>query len=247
MYDIIGDIHSCHDEFVELLIKLGYQWVPAWFSMSHPKGRKVILVGDIIDRGWFPSSVFQLVENMIKDKSLLMVKGNHDDKLQRWAKGNDVKLLHGLDITAERLLKAGISREEIINFYSKIPYFLTLDGNKLVVVHAAWKDEYVGRDPFDKRVRSWCIFGPTSGQLDDGMPNRIDWAINRQREMPIVVHGHQPMKEVRVINGVWNIDTGCTFGGSLTALRYPEMTTVSVSAFRIYCRRESRWGYGEKI
>lgn len=244
LFDIISDIHSCHDEFTELLVNLGYMWTPNEFSMYHPDNRKVVLVGDIIDRGWFPSCVFQFVENMIKNNSLLMVKGNHDDKLHRYAKGNNVKLLHGLDLTVEKLEQADISNERIITFCEKLPYFLVLDDGKLVVVHAAWKDKYIEVDPFSKRVRSWCIFGPISGQSDDGTPNRIDWAQDRSLQNPIVIHGHQPMKEVRVVNGVWNIDTGCVFGGSLTALSYPEMVITSVKALRTYCRRESRWGYG---
>ncbi len=175
-----------------------------------------------------------------------MVKGNHDDKLQRWAKGNNVKLLHGLDATVDKVEQANISKERIINFFNSIPYFLSLDGGKLVVVHAAWKDRYITRDPFDKKLRSWCIFGPTTGKVINGLPERIDWAKHRELTSPVVVHGHQPVKVPRVVNSVWNIDTGCVFGGSLTALRYPEMELVQVPAQQVYCQRESRWGYGEK-
>jgi protein phosphatase len=246
MFNIIGDLHSCFYELIELLTKLGYSWVPNKFSMAHPEHRKVVLVGDITDRGWYPALVFQFVENMIKDVNLFMVKGNHDDKLQRFAKGNNVQLLHGLDETVKRMEQAGISNERILSFCEKLPYFLVLDGSKLVVVHAAWKEKYIDADPFNKNVRPHCIFGPTAGQFPNHMPNRIDWAMNREVKTPTIIHGHQPIKEVRCLNGVWNIDTGCVFGGSLSCLNYPEMTLTSVSAKYVYYRREGQWGYGEK-
>jgi len=246
MYDIIGDIHSCGTEFVDLLMKLGYHKVGNTHFV-HPEGRQVALVGDITDRGWHPYFVFPLIERMKEEGSLIMVKGNHDDKLERWAKGNKVQLLHGLDATVLSLEKANISKERVLDLFKSVPYFLVLDDSKLVIVHAAWKDRYVDRDPFSKKCRSWCIFGPTTGKIINGLPDRIDWAVKREldKSSPIVVHGHQPVKEVRILNKVWNIDTGCAFGGRLTALRYPEMELVYVDALHTYCFREG-WGNGRK-
>lgn len=247
MYDIIGDIHSCYVEFTELLIRLGY--IPTdSLSFRPPEGRQLVLVGDIMDRGWYPNLVFDLVEKMKAEGSLIMVKGNHDDKLQRWAKGNNVQLLHGLDATVLKLERAGISKERISNLFKSIPFFLVLNGGSLIVVHGAWKDKYIDRDPFSKKVRSWCIFGPTTGRkTEEGLPERIDWAVNRDVKgtSPLVVHGHQPVREVRVLNKVWNIDTGCAFGGKLTALRYPEMELVYCEAIHTYCQRKG-WKDGEK-
>ena len=50
-----------------------------------------------------------------------------------------------------------------------------------------------------------------------------------------VIYGHTPVPEPEWLNGTVNIDTGCVFGGKLTALRYPEMEFVSVPATRLYC------------
>ena len=44
----------------------------------------------------------------------------------------------------------------------------------------------------------------------------------------MIVYGHTPVKEVRIVNNTYNIDTGCVFGGKLTALRYPEKEIVQV-------------------
>ena len=50
----------------------------------------------------------------------------------------------------------------------------------------------------------------------------------------MVVYGHTPVPEAVWVNGTINIDTGCVFGGRLTALRYPERELVSVPARETY-------------
>jgi protein phosphatase len=241
MYDIIGDIHSCYDEFCELLLKLGYEW-DSNESLFFSPNRKAVLVGDITDRGPQPTETFQLINNMFEAGHLMMVVGNHDDKLYRWSKGNNVELTNGLDATIKEVERVGIPRKKIFDFLGCLPYFLILDQGKLVVVHAAWKDKYVDADPHSRKIRSWVIYGPTTGKFVDGFPERVDWAVMRQQTKPMVVHGHQPVKEVRVVNNVYNIDTGCVFGGRLTALRYPENEIVSVKAKATFCYK-NKWGY----
>jgi protein phosphatase len=237
LYDIVGDLHSCFIDFKRLLEKLNYREENRFI---HPDGRKVVLVGDIFDRGWYPALTFHMVKNMKESGSLVLTKGNHDDKLERWAKGNNVQLLHGLDATIKEFEKANITKEQVLDLFNSIPYFLNLDDNRLIVVHAAWKDKYIDRDPMNKKLRSYCIFGPTTGREIGGFPERIDWASERSisKDSPLVIHGHQPVHEIRKINKVWNIDTGCTFGGMLTAIRYPEMEIVQVSAAHKYYYHE---------
>lgn len=244
MYDIIGDIHSCYYEFVELLSKLGYSWDKSNSYLLPPDGRKVVLVGDLIDRGHYPLMTFCLVESMVASGCMLIARGNHEDKLFRYAKGNNVKLLHGLDFTVGQLELGKVSKDRILNLCG-LPYFLLLDDNKLLVTHAAWKDEYIDRCPFTKRVRSWCLYGPTTGRTINGFPERIDWSKNRRSISPIIVHGHQPTSNISISNNVYNIDTGCVFGGKLTALRYPEMEIVQVPARQEYCQK-TKWGYEER-
>jgi diadenosine tetraphosphatase ApaH/serine/threonine PP2A family protein phosphatase len=236
MYDIIGDIHSCYEELIELIGELGYKIGVDRMSATH-ESRKLILVGDLLDRGWFPPLVFNFVRSLVKNEQALIVKGNHDDKLMRWAKGNNVTLSHGLDATTEKLKRAMVSTDEIIDFISTLPYYLSLDDGKLIVVHASWKESYINLDPYSKKIRPRCIFGVTTGKYIDGFPERIDWAANRKVDTPIVVHGHQYVEEVYSVNGVWNIDTGCVFGNKLTALRYPEMEIVQVKAKQTYDKR----------
>src|SRR4029450_11407777 len=66
-----------------------------------------------------------------------------------------------------------------------------------------------------------------------GLPVRLDWAQD-YRGRAMVVYGHTPVPEPDWLNGTIDIDTGCVFGGRLTALRYPERELVTVPAARTY-------------
>lgn len=236
MYDIVGDIHSCYLEFIELLEKLGYEYNDD--NYSHPDGRQVVSVGDIMDRGDHPVATFSLIKRMVNTGSMLTVRGNHCEKIWKWAKGGGVTLTHGAEKTAVDFEKIHYDKNEIVEFFDKVPYYRILDNGKLVIVHASWRDSNIFKDPFDaKSLKGDCLFGPTTGERDHyGLPIRIDWANNRKvnSNSPIIVYGHQMHKEVYAVNGAINVDTGCAFGGKLTALRYPEMQFVQVKAHREY-------------
>ena len=85
------------------------------------------------------------------------------------------------------------------------------------------------------RVREFALYGETTGETDEfGLPVRLNWAAE-YRGRAMVVYGHTPVPEPEWLNHTVNIDTGCVFGGKLTALRYPERELVSVPARRVYC------------
>ena len=85
------------------------------------------------------------------------------------------------------------------------------------------------------KVRDFALYGETTGETDEfGLPVRYDWAAE-YRGPATVVYGHTPVPEPEWLNRTVNIDTGCVFGGKLTALRYPEKEFVSVPAARTYC------------
>src|SRR5207248_1637811 len=112
-----------------------------------------------------------------------------------------------------------------------ISHYIRDDG-KLVVAHAGMKQEMQGRG--SGRVREFALYGETTGETDEfGLPVRYNWAAE-YRGRAVVVYGHTPVPEPEWLNHTINIDTGCVFGGKLTALRYPERELVSVPAARTY-------------
>ena len=70
-------------------------------------------------------------------------------------------------------------------------------------------------------------------QANTPLPVRCNWAAE-YRGRASVVYGHTPVPESEWLNRTINIDTGCVFGGSLTALRWPEKELVSVPALQTY-------------
>ena len=107
-----------------------------------------------------------------------------------------------------------------------------LDGGRLVVAHAGLIERYHGRA--SGRVREFCLYGQTTGETDEyGLPVRYPWA-QEYRGQAVVLYGHTPVPAAEWLNNTLCLDTGCVFGGRLTALNYPERTTVSVPAARVY-------------
>ncbi len=245
-FDIIGDVHGCGDELEILLQQLGYVATsldvgdPLWGSRSyaHPEGRKAVFVGDLVDRGPRILDSVRLVRNMIHCGSSLCVPGNHDMKLMRKLRGRDVQITHGLaNSLAEIDALPDEVREpfgkELAEFFDGLVSHYVFDDGKLVVAHAGMKAEMQGRG--SGKVRDFALYGETTGETDEfGLPIRFNWAAE-YRGSALVVYGHTPVPEAAWLNGTVNIDTGCVFGGKLTALRYPEKEFVSVPAARTYC------------
>ena len=236
-FDIIGDIHGCFEEARELLDKLGYAVSETplesgvRYSVTPPDGRKAVFVGDLVDRGPDSPGVLRLVMDMVDDGVAICVPGNHEIKLLKKLSGKNVKMTHGLAETMEQL--AGESEEFIARVKSFIVGMVShyvMDEGRLVVAHAGMKQAYQGRA--SGIVRAFALFGETTGETDEyGLPVRYDWA-SEYRGDSMVVYGHIPVVEAEWLNNTICIDTGCVFGGKLTALQYPEKELVQVPAVR---------------
>lgn len=221
-FDIIGDIHGCLPELNALLERL------------QPE-RQVIFLGDLVDRGPDSVGVLRKVMQMVGEGKALCVPGNHDTKLLRYLNGKKVQLNHGLAETVEQLqAEPPEFVEQVKKFLDSLISHYQLDGGQLVVAHAGLKAEMQGRT--SGAVREFCLYGETTGETDEfGLPVRWNWAAE-YRGKATVVYGHTPVLEPEWLNKTINIDTGCVFGGKLTALRYPEMQLVQVEPARRYAQ-----------
>lgn len=245
-FDIIGDVHGCCDELETLLERLGYVRVPiadakpCWgdTTFEHPAGRRAVFLGDLVDRGPRVLDTVRLVRSMMERGTALCVPGNHEAKLLRYLRGSRVQLRHGLAETVAELEalppdQQRSFRQELTEFLDSLVSHFVLDEGRLVVAHAGMTERMQGRA--SGAVRSFALYGETTGETDEfGLPKRYAWATD-YRGSAQVVYGHTPVPEPLELNGTVNIDTGCVFGGKLTALRYPEREYVSVPAARVYC------------
>ncbi|HEU0054534.1 MAG TPA: polynucleotide kinase-phosphatase, partial [Longimicrobium sp.] len=231
-FDVIGDVHGCGDELDELLDALGY--APGEDGVRrHPEGRKAVFVGDLVDRGPRVAHVLRTAMAMVAAGSALAVPGNHDVKLVKALRGRKVRVSHGLAESLAQLEgETPEFREAVAAFLDDLVSHYVLDDGRLVVAHAGMKEELQGRG--SGAVREFALYGETTGETDEfGLPVRHNWAAE-YRGRAAVVYGHTPVPEPEWINGTINVDTGCVFGGALTALRWPERELARVPARATY-------------
>ena len=118
------------------------------------------------------------------------------------------------------------------DFIDSLVGHYVLDEGKLVVAHAGLPEKMQGRA--SGAVRAVALYGDTTGETDEyGLPVRYPWAED-YRGSALVVYGHTPVPEAVWVNKTICIDTGCVFGGRLSALRYPERELVAVPAHEVY-------------
>ncbi|MBM7571548.1 bis(5'-nucleosyl)-tetraphosphatase PrpE [Aquibacillus albus] len=228
--DIIGDIHGCFEELVELFHKLDYQWkdgIPV-----HPENRIPVFLGDLTDRGPDSIKTIDLVYRLVMEKKLAKyVPGNHCNKLYRYFLGNNVKQQHGLETTVAEFKKQNDTdqsriRDHFIKLYEHADLYLQLPPVHAIVAHAGIREDLIGRN--DKKVKTFVLYGDITGEKHpDGRPIRRDWAQSYHGE-DWIVYGHTPVRQPRIVNKTINIDTGCVFGNALTAFQLPEEKIISV-------------------
>jgi len=192
-----------------------------------------VFVRDLVDRGPDTPGVLRLVMGMMAAGDALCVPGNHEEKLLKALRGRDVRVSHGLAESLQQLEQEPAEfRARVVAFLDGLISHYVLDGGRLVVSHAGLIERYQGRA--SGRVRSFCLYGQTTGETDEyGLPVRYPWA-DEYRGRAMVLYGHTPVPEPEWINNTLCLDTGCVFGGRLTALRYPEREIVSVPAAAVY-------------
>ncbi|HST66431.1 MAG TPA: polynucleotide kinase-phosphatase, partial [Mycobacteriales bacterium] len=230
-FDVIGDVHGCHRELAELLTALGYTVTAD--DAVHPDGRRALFLGDLVDRGPDSVGVLRLVMGMVAAGHALAVPGNHENKLVRALRGSPVTVSHGLERTlAELDAEPPEFRRAVADFCYGLVSHYVLDGGRLVVAHAGLAEKLQGRS--SARVRDFALYGDTTGETDEyGLPVRYPWATD-YRGRATVLYGHTPVPEPEWVNNTLCLDTGCVFGGRLTALRWPERELVSVPAHETY-------------
>ncbi len=238
-FDIIGDVHGCHDELCALLSRLNYAPDPApGGAWRHPDNRVLVFVGDLVDRGPKIVESATLVMNACDAGVAFCVPGNHDDKLKRALQGRNVQITHGLQdsldlIAALPEAERDAFKERFIRFVDGLVSHLWLADGRLAVAHAGLKEEMIGRA--SGRVRDFALYGDTTGETDEfGLPVRFPWA-SEYRGKTSIIYGHTPVPAPpEWLNDTLNLDTGCVFGGHLSALCWPEKEVVSVPAARVY-------------
>jgi serine/threonine protein phosphatase 1 len=215
----IGDIHGCFDEATELLSQL-----------EVTADDVVVATGDLTRKGPAPDRCVELW----RDRRYLTVLGNNDVKMLTPARRWRSRLF------ARRADRAVLRRGDLIEEISRWPLLLEFVEAGVIVVHggvlpdgscpreAALELRYIRRDG-DR----WSIVPKGKEQPGDRFWSEV-WDGDR-----IVVYGHTPRREPKIDRRAIGLDTGCVYGGKLTAAIFEspgKWTLADVGARRAYSR-----------
>ncbi len=211
---LIGDVHGCLDELLELHRTLGID-----------RTDRVIYVGDLVAKG--PDSLGVL--RFVRESGAQSVRGNHEAHLLRFLLpdegGRPLKPLHRA--AAEQMNEADWA------FVSGMPLTIDVGALGLLVVHAGLVPGVAleQQDPnLLMNLRSITDDGRPSKRVDDGAPWASLWPGPAH-----VVFGHDARRGLQQHLFATGLDTGCVYGNRLTALVLPERRIVDVPARRVWC------------
>lgn len=257
-YLVIGDIHGCYDEFVELLYVTGFTYnskISRLFGGRKIKSddirlsaddvdRQIILIGDLIDKGPKSKEVLQfVVDNQDRIK---VVTGNHERSAYKAITGSpDIKPEISSYFDTVDKYKKDRKFKELLEEVVGISHPFLMH-SKFVVTHAPCMNRAIGKLS-NEGIRQQRIF--SSPKPDDF--DEVDYFLKERdkhfeflkRESnikhPIHMFGHEPFKNVFIFNNKYGIDTGCVHGGRLTAMQYLKQTgdfgiSFSLPAKRVY-------------
>ena len=203
---VIGDVHGCMWELEQLIDKTGVT-----------ANDEIILIGDFVRKGPDSASVLQWV---MKTPNVRCILGNHEVKvLNKWFDGEEAER-DSPDWAMWRQLDG--SYNEAMDFIRSRPLYIEGDG--FLVVHA-------GIDPRIHSIRRQSAHDLLTIRIPPGMD--VPW-YEAYTEESLIVFGHWARKDPVVRPNAIGIDTGCVYGGALTALILPEKRLVSVPARQEY-------------
>lgn len=206
---VVGDLHGCYDELIDLLEKIGVG-----------DDDRVICVGDLITKG--PKSK-EVLELFMTDARFSTVIGNHDLALRRKWNGEDIDLKQAQK-DAHKELRG--EKDAYASFFNRMPFWIDLETH--LVVHAGLRPnvELFSQTTGDlTRLRT---LGPDR-ESDEGTPWYHVYHGDR-----IVLFGHWPAPEPRRGRKAIGLDTGCVYGYNLTAYIIESDEFVTVKAKRKY-------------
>jgi diadenosine tetraphosphatase ApaH/serine/threonine PP2A family protein phosphatase len=213
---IIGDIHGCLDELERLLRLVG------------TGGDDVIVsVGDLVAKG--PDS--QGVVALARERNVLSVRGNHDEAVLRHRRATLAKTELPRLKRSHRAVVESLEEPDW-QYLEAMPLWLRLPAFSVLVVHAGM----VPGVPLEQQrpedlmtMRALKADGTASSKLDDGPRWASLWEGPER-----VIFGHDAISGLQIERFATGLDTGCVYGGSLTAVILPERRIVSVDAKRAY-------------
>jgi hypothetical protein len=215
---VIGDVHGCVYELDDLLDQLG-----------HTSDDRVVFVGDMLVRGPEPCAVLERYRRL----DARAVRGNHEQRLLRWREQQRRQRAPGKAKPFKRgsmihtALQLGASDWAIIE---QLPLWLRLPAHELLAVHAGLQPGV----PLEQQAERTLLYSRCLGPDDEPLEPRDSGPLwgTRYQGPPQVVFGHNARYEPQIHAWATGLDTGCVYGGELTALVLGEGERVAPAAER---------------
>lgn len=209
---IVGDIHGCYEEFMQLLKKASYD----------EKTDRLILVGDLINKG--PSSLKTL--EWVANEGCEVVLGNHELGFLNYIENPNPKF----EVFRKLVSEMGDSLEEWVQWFKKIPLYIEED---FIVVHAGIVPGYkLEETPAHllTRIRTWDGHG-------EDLNSKMNPAWHELYEgEKVVIYGHWAGQGLRVEDKTIGLDSGCCWGGKLSLLHLETRDVFQVDAKETYAK-----------
>ena len=231
----VGDIHGCLDELKDLLAKCRYD----------AANTRVVLVGDLVNKG--PASAE--VVRFVRTAGFACVRGNHDDSaLVAWERREAERRDGGSAALEDKYAYTDAFRADDIGFLRALPHTILLPAEEAIVVHAGLVP---GRPLIEQAPAAMITMRDLSDDRSDGVltwhskaGSGSAWADAwRPDSLPgtpaarHVIFGHDAKRGLQQAEHATGLDTGCCYGGRLTALLLPERRVVQVEARRAYAKK----------
>ena len=213
---IIGDIHGCYAEFLELLDRCGFS-----------EEDEIFALGDIVDRG--PDTP-RLLEFFSSHKNIRSLMGNHERKHIRSYQGRIRPALSQM-ITRRQFSEGGYRK--MIDFVGRFPIYIELDD--ALLIHGLYEPGLPLKEQKEK-----VLIGTMSGETYFLEKYKVPWYQLYDGQKPVIAghHDYSRSHKPLVINDkVFLIDTGCCYGGALSGLILPDFRIVTIDCKYDYWSR----------
>ncbi|MFL5343672.1 MAG: metallophosphoesterase [Hyalangium sp.] len=210
----IGDVHGCAQELDALLKEC--DWRP---------GERVVLVGDLVAKG--PDSAG--VVRRARELGLLAVRGNHDEHVLHWHQGHGKP---GKKLKPEHQQVLDTLSAADWKYLASLPLYMRLPELNVLAVHAGLVPGVPLKEQRHEHLLNLRSIGPDgkpSKRVEGGAPWASLWT-----GPELVLFGHDALRGLQQHPHAFGLDSGCVYGGRLTAYVLPEGRFYSVPARRTY-------------
>lgn len=246
--DIIGDIHGMYYELIKMINKMGYSVEKN--GITHPEGRKLVFLGDYIDRGYDSLKTILLVKLAV-ESGHYAIKGNHEEMLLQSIKSNGksdmvyTKSISSAGTVDKVLRMSDKDKKDLLDFISSLPSYLTCQGYAFVHADIEVFDPYFS-------IKNSLVFGDSilgKKNSDEKYTENYKNSINKYK----IIRGHS---KSYCLNGiVTSLENGQAYGGELLGLNFNKFKLLSdsgVSAENCFEQAItsvscSEYNYNEKI